>query len=154
MAIEIERKFLVKSEAWRVGKPVRFIQGYLNKDKFRTVRIRIAGDNAMLTVKGKTIDMSRAEYEYAIPFSDAEEMLKLCDAPLIEKHRWHVPFGGMLWEVDEFGGDNQGLIVAEIELEDEAQQFDRPDWLGEEVTSDKRYFNSNLSTHPFKNWTR
>lgn len=152
MGIEIERKFLVSGEGWRVGEPVLFRQGYLNRDKHRTVRVRLAGSVGVLTVKGVSFGMTRAEYEYTIPRSDALEMLDLCEGPLIEKKRWLVPIGNMTWEVDEFLGDNLGLIVAEIELEDEAQAFQRPSWLGKEVTDDNRYFNSSLSRTPFKSW--
>jgi len=152
MGIEIERKFLVKGEAWRVGSPTLFVQGYLNRDIHRTVRVRIAGNEAMITVKGVTRGSSRAEYEYAIPVPDAKEMLELCEGPLIEKHRWVCPVAGMTWEIDEFLGQNKGLIVAEIELEFEGQSFDVPSWLGKEVTDDIRYFNSSLSEQPFLVW--
>jgi len=152
MQTEIERKFLVQGEDWKTEVPTVFRQGYLNRDKYRTVRVRIAGHKAMLTVKGKTTGMTRAEYEYDIPVIDAEEMLKLCEGPIIEKKRWLTVVGGMTWEVDEFMGENEGLVVAEIELESETQDFERPIWLGEEVTHDARYFNSSLSASPFKNW--
>lgn len=152
MAVEIERKFLVIHNGWQQGEPTRYVQGYLNRDKQRTVRVRIAGDKALLTVKGETVGMSRAEYEYEIPLADAKEMLSLCDGPLIEKDRWHVPYAGFVWEVDVFFGENEGLVIAEIELESEAQEFDKPDWLGEEVTADNRYFNSSLCAHPYKSW--
>lgn len=152
MAIEIERKFLVTRGDWKTGRPTLFRQGYLNRDKHRTVRIRIAGDKALITVKGLTVGMRRTEYDYPIPLSDAEDMLKLCEGPLIEKMRWLIKVGDNLWEVDEFMGDNQGLVVAEIELDDETQSFDMPPWAGQEVTDDKRYYNSNLSMKPFKSW--
>lgn len=152
MPTEIERKFLVTSEAWRTGKPTLYVQGYLNRDKHRTVRIRIAGDEAMITIKGVTIGMSRAEYEYSIPLNDAKDMLKLCEGPLIKKQRWLHTVGSLTWEIDEFLGLNEGLIVAEVELEDEGQKVALPDWVGEEVTHDDRYFNSSLSSDPFTAW--
>lgn len=152
MAIEIERKFLVTSEDWKTGSPTLYRQGYLSHDKHRTVRIRIAGNEAMITVKGLTVGMSRAEYEYSIPVADATDMLELCAGPLIEKKRWLIDVGGNTWEVDEFMGENQGLVVAEIELENESQSFEIPNWVGEEVTHDERYYNSSLSTTPFRNW--
>lgn len=153
MGTEIERKFLVVGEDWKTDRPTLFRQGYLNRDEFRTVRVRVAGDRAMLTVKGKTTGMTRAEYEYDIPVADAVEMLDLCEGPIIEKQRWLTVVGGMTWEVDEFFGDNAGLIVAEIELDSETQKFEMPNWVGEEVTHDDRYFNSSLTIHPFQNWT-
>src|SRR5688572_7286553 len=138
MAIEIERKFLVRGTDWRQAKPVRISQGYLNRDKDRTVRVRVAGESAYLTIKGRTRGISRAEYEYAIPVADAQQMLLLCDGPLIEKNRHLVIYGSTQWEVDEFFGDNAGLVVAEVELDNEQQPFDRPDWLLQEVTEDPR----------------
>lgn len=152
MGTEIERKFLVTDDTWRIGEPTLYLQGYLNRDKHRTVRVRIAGSEAMLTVKGITIGASRAEYEYSIPLADAEEMLKLCDGPLIEKRRWILPFANCIWEIDEFFGDNEGLIVAEIELGHEKQDFEMPSWIGKEVTYDDRYFNSNLTNAPYSTW--
>ncbi|WP_189414991.1 CYTH domain-containing protein [Cellvibrio zantedeschiae] len=152
MAIEIERKFLVVNDSWRSAIAVYFCQGYLNRSKERTVRIRVAGDQGFLTIKGASKGASRTEFEYEIPLADAKQMLALCDGPLIEKYRRKISFAGMLWEVDEFLGDNQGLVVAEIELESEEQAFEKPDWLGEEVTQDVRYYNSNLSVNPFKSW--
>lgn len=152
MAIEIERKFLVTGDAWRSAEPVYFSQGYLNRDKARTVRVRIAGERAFLTIKGLTQGVSRAEFEYAIPVEDARQLLALCEQPLIEKYRRKIPFAGFVWEVDEFLGDNLGLVVAEIELPSEDSEFAKPDWVGQEVTHDQRYFNSNLSQHPFNCW--
>lgn len=154
MGTEIERKFLVVGDDWKMAEPTLYIQGYLNRDKFRTVRVRIAGDQAWLTIKGATIGITRAEYEYIIPVSDAEEMLKLSDGPLVEKKRWRVLVDDVTWEIDEFLGENAGLIVAEIELDDENQTFNRPAWVGTEVTQDARYYNSNLASHPFKTWDR
>ena len=152
MSIEIERKFLVVGTAWRQGSGVRFSQGYLNRDKDRTVRVRLAGDQAFLTIKGRSAGASRAEFEYEVPLADGQELLKLCERPLIEKIRRVIPHEGSTWEVDEFLGENAGLVVAEIELQSEDQAFARPEWLGEEVTSDSRYFNSSLSLNPFSHW--
>ena len=152
MAIEIERKFLVVGEAWRAAPALYFCQGYLNRSKERTVRVRVAGELGYLTIKGATTGASRAEFEYEIPLADAKQMLGLCDGPLIEKYRRKISHEGMLWEVDEFLGENQGLVVAEIELESEAQAFTKPDWVGVEVTADARYYNSNLSVQPFSSW--
>jgi adenylate cyclase len=152
MGIEIERKFLVISDAWRHAAGVRFSQGYLNRDKERTVRVRLAGDKAFLTIKGLTQGASRAEFEYEIPATDGEALLKLCEGPIIEKVRRVLAHEGDTWEIDEFLGENAGLIVAEIELRSEDQTFARPTWLGEEVTHDARYFNSSLASHPFSKW--
>ena len=152
MATEIERKFLVRGTDWRSGDPVRFSQGYLNRDKHRTVRVRIAGGKAFLTIKSVTQGATRAEFEYPIPRQDAEQLLKLSDGPIIEKDRYRIDHDGSLWEVDEFLGDNTGLILAEIELQSEEQPFTRPAWLGEEVTHDRRYYNSNLATEPYAKW--
>ncbi len=152
MGVEIERKFLVVGTAWRQGVGVRFSQGYLNRDQKRTVRVRLAGSQAFLTIKGLSVGASRAEFEYEIPAADAEQLLKLSDGPVIEKIRRVVDFAGAIWEVDEFLGENAGLVVAEIELQSEDQNFAKPDWLGEEVTYDARYFNSSLATHPFRSW--
>lgn len=152
MGIEIERKFLVTGTAWRQGAGVRLSQGYLNRDKERTVRVRLAGEKAFLTIKGVSVGACRAEFEYEIPAGDAEQLLKLSDGPVIEKIRRVVQLEGDTWEVDEFLGDNAGLVVAEIELQSEGQAFARPDWLGPEVTHDARYFNSSLATKPFSGW--
>ena len=156
MSIEIERKFLVANTsaqaAWRAAPGVATRQGYLNRDKTRTVRVRIAGDAGFLTVKGASLGATRAEFEYAIPVADAQALLALCDGPLIEKTRHVLVHAGMAWEVDDFAGDNAGLVVAEVELQSEAQVFDLPGWLGEEVTQDARYFNSNLASRPFNTW--
>jgi adenylate cyclase len=149
---EIERKFLVLGTGWRTRDPQRISQGYLSRDAERTVRVRIADPKAYLTVKGRTTGASRAEFEYEIPLADAEALLALCDGPRVEKLRHRVRHGAMTWEVDEFLGENRGLVVAEIELESEAQAFARPVWLGTEVTQDPRYFNSNLAAHPFTRW--
>lgn len=152
MATEIERKFLVTGSGWRQPRPRRLVQGYLNRDRERTVRVRIDGEQGFLTVKGVTTGATRSEFEYAIPLPDAEHLLALCETPPIHKLRHAVAFEGMRWDVDEFLGDNAGLVVAEIELADESQPFARPAWLGEEVTRDPRYFNSNLATRPYVTW--
>lgn len=152
MGMEIERKFLVIGTDWQSYPPQLYRQGYLNRDKERTVRVRIAGDIGFLTIKGLTRGASRPEFEYTIPIADAEQMIQLCEPPLIEKNRRVVPFAGMDWEVDEFLGENQGLVVAEIELESVNQVFERPPWIGDEVTTDDKYFNSNLAQHPYRSW--
>ncbi len=152
MAVEIERKFLVNGTAWQQAPGVAYRQGYLNRDKARTVRVRVAGEAAFLTIKGQSVGAARAEFEYPIPLADAQALLALCDGPLIEKTRHVQTHAGTVWEVDVFAGDNAGLVVAEVELAREDQAFVRPDWLGEEVTQDARYFNSNLATHPYCHW--
>jgi len=152
MGIEIERKFLVIGDGWKTVEPVLLRQGYLNTDKSRTVRVRTAGQKAFLTIKGKTTNVSRSEFEYPIPLQDAESMLLLCSDSIIEKQRYTLPIGGLVWEVDEFCGENQGLVVAEVELESESQVVTRPDWVGEEVSGDTRYYNSSLALMPFSNW--
>lgn len=154
MGLEIERKFLVNGDEWRAGvEGVRFRQGFLSTVPERTVRVRVAGNRATLTIKGKTVGATRAEFEYGVPLADAEEMLDaLCERPLIEKVRYTLVTGGHTWEVDVFEGENAGLVVAEIELGAEDEAFDRPAWLGAEVTDDPRYFNSNLVSKPFSTW--
>ena len=152
MATEIERKFLVEGTSWRQSTGVRLTQGYLNRDKRRTVRVRIAGSRAFLTVKGVSQGATRAEFEYEIPRADAEQMLKLSDGPIVEKNRHVIERDGLKWEVDEFLGENAGLVMAEIELTSEDQPFSRPPWLGREVTHDNRYYNSNLAAHPYQQW--
>lgn len=152
MPIEIERKFLVQGDAWRSRDGVYVCQGYISRNQQRTVRIRIAGDTAWLTIKGLTTGASRPEFEYEIPVNDARQLFDLCEKPVIEKYRHTISFNGDTWEVDEFLGDNAGLIVAEIELDAEDQPFTRPPWLGLEVTGDPRYYNSNLSLNPYSRW--
>jgi adenylate cyclase len=151
---EIERKFLLKGDAWRAGaEGTLYRQGYLNSIKERTVRIRTVGDEAFLTIKGITVGATRAEYEYPIPFDECNAMLDtLAEKPIIEKKRYKIKQGRLTWEIDEFFGENAGLIVAEVELASEDQKFDKPAWVGEEVTGDPRYFNSNLIKHPFTKW--
>ena len=154
MAKEIERKFLVAGEDWRaLARGTRYRQGYLSTVKERTVRVRTIDDKGYLTVKGISVGATRSEYEYEIPAADAEEMLDdLCEKPIIEKNRYKIPIGDVIWEVDEFLGVNDGLIVAEIELLSEDQSFPKPDWIGDEVTGDPRYFNANLIARPFSTW--
>lgn len=154
MGKEIERKFLVKGDAWRsLGKGTSYRQGYLNSVKERTVRIRTINDKAFLTIKGLTVGATRSEYEYEIPLADCNAMLDtLAEKPIIEKKRYKVPFAGLTWEIDEFFGENAGLIVAEVELASEGQAIDKPEWVGEEVSADPRYFNSNLIKHPYTRW--
>ena len=152
MATEIEHKFLVAGTGWRQSNSDRLRQCYLNRDERRTVRVRIVGNKAFLTVKGAPRGVARAEFEYEIPVADAEQMLKLSDGFVIEKIRHVIVHGGCKWEVDEFLGDNAGLVVAEIELASEDQPFSHPSWLGREVTHDRRFYNSNLAAHPYKEW--
>ena len=154
MGKEIERKFLVRGDGWRsLAKGTAYRQGYLNSAKERTVRIRKIDDRAFLTIKGLTVGATRAEYEYEIPVADCDAMLDaLAEKPIIEKKRYKIPLEGLTWEIDEFFGDNTGLIVAEVELESEGQTFRKPEWVGEEVTADPRYFNSNLIKHPYSKW--
>jgi len=155
MAKEIERKFLVNGDAWRaLAEGTTYRQGYLNSAKERTVRIRTADGRAFLTIKGITVGATRSEYEYEIPFDDGKAMLDtLVEKPLIEKKRYKIPVGNVTWEIDEFLGENVGLIVAEVELKGADQTFDKPVWLGDEVTSDPRYFNANLIKNPFTCWS-
>ena len=153
MGKEIERKFMVKEGPWRNAKGTRYRQGYLNSAKERNVRVRTMEDKAYLTIKGIAIGASRMEFEYEIPLQDADELLEICEKPLIEKIRYKVQEGGFVWEVDEFFRENHGLIVAELELESGDQEFPKPDWVREEVTEDPRYFNSNLIKNPYTNWS-
>ncbi|VXD24027.1 Adenylate cyclase [Planktothrix serta PCC 8927] len=152
MGTEIERKFLVKGDEWRsLGVAEIYRQGYIANYNGRTVRVRVVGNQGYLTIKGLTTGSSRAEFEYKIPVEDAQELLEtLCDRPLIEKTRYKILMGDLIWEVDEFSGENQGLILAEVELETEDQNIDIPHWIAEEVTSDPRYYNVNLVKNPFK----
>lgn len=156
MAIEIERKFLVKGDRWRsLAEGIVYCQGYIPTKEGPTVRVRIAGDRGFLTIKGPSVGNARAEFEYPVPVEDAREMLEtLCDRPLIEKTRYKIAMGEFVWEVDEFAGENQGLILAEVELTEEHQIVELPDWIGEEVSGDFRYFNSNLAKNPFSRWPK
>lgn len=154
MATEIERKFLLKNDRWRtLATGVIYRQGYLSRKKEASVRIRIAGNQGYLTIKGLTVGNKRAEFEYPIPVEDAEIMLDtMCDRPLIEKIRYKIQQNGLIWEIDEFLGENQGLILAEVELKEENQVVELPDWIGMEVSDDARYFNINLVKEPFSQW--
>jgi adenylate cyclase len=154
MGEEIERKFLVSGEAWReTAEGTRYRQGFLSTEPERTVRVRVAGPRGSITVKGKNLGARRAEFEYEIPVADAERMLDtLCKRPLIEKVRYVLAVGAHTWEIDVFEGDNAGLVVAEIELRREDEAFERPEWIGDEVTDDPRYFNSNLVANPYRAW--
>lgn len=154
MAVEIERKFLVR-ENWKPkGAGVRIAQGYLSREPMRTVRVRVKGKKGYLTVKGKNEGIRRAEFEYEVPLADAEAMLALCAPPIIEKRRYIERIEGFRWEIDVFAGENEGLCVAEIELSDENVDFPLPPWAGEEVSGDARYYNSQLARVPYRTWSR
>ena len=154
MGYEIERKFLVDQSRWSPpsdGVPYR--QGYLSQDLKRVVRIRLAGEKGYLTIKGVTTGISRREFEYEIPVCEARDMLDhMCHRPQIEKMRYLIPYQGFTWEVDEFSGENEGLIVAEIELQSESDPFSKPEWVGQEVSEDPRYYNVNLIANPYRRW--
>ena len=156
MGVEIERKFLLAGESWRtaaVGS--RYRQGYICSAAGRTVRVRTVGDKGYLTIKGPSSGPSKLEYEYAIPVLEADELPRdLCAKPLIEKIRYTVDYGGAIWEIDEFLGENQGLLIAEIELHTVNQHFDKPDWIGDEVTGDPRYYNASLVKNPYCSWKK
>jgi adenylate cyclase len=155
MATEIERKFLVLNDDWRKLATHKKImkQGYFAGGGKASIRIRISGDAANINIKSATLGVTRKEYEIPLPFDDASEMLEqLCEKPVIEKTRYYVPYGNHVWEVDEFRGDNAGLVVAEVELDETDETFERPSWLGEEVSHDTRYYNVCLVKHPYKDW--
>ena len=155
--LEIERKFLVRKEKWlSLEKPpgILYVQGYLSIDPDKVVRVRIAGEKGYITIKGTSETIVHPEFEYAIPEADAREMLRLFTTSLVEKVRTRIPTGQLVWEVDEFGGENEGLIIAEIELETADDPFEKPDWVGEEVTADGRYYNAYLSLNPYRNWPK
>lgn len=155
MPVEIERKYLLKHDGWRqhIQHSARIRQGYLGAMARASVRIRIEGDKANINIKSAELSLRRMEYEYAIPVDEANEMLdKLCESPQIDKFRHLVKQGAHTWEIDEFCGDNAGLIVAEIELTAEDEVFELPSWAGEDVTQDPRYYNVNLVKHPFNSW--
>ncbi len=157
MATEIERKFLVTQEDLARLQPersVRMRQGYLSRAPGRTVRVRIEDDRAFLTIKGRASGLARPEFEYEIPLTDASALLEIVDGPLVEKVRHYVPFRGLVWEVDEFFGENEGLVVAEVELSREDQEFEKPYFVGSEVTSDPRYLNSRLAVEPYSTWSK
>ena len=153
MGIEIERKYLVKGNQWKsLAEGIVYKQGYIATVGKQTVRVRIVGDRGYLTIKGANVGTVRSEFEYAIPLQDAEEMLNtLCDRPLIEKIRYKIPYGDLVWEVDEFLGDNAGLVIAEVELTSADQKVDLPEWIDKQVT-DAKYFNSNLAKYPYSKW--
>ena len=154
MGREIERKFLVIGDGWRTGaKRSRLSQGYLYAGKDKSVRVRLEDGEGTVTIKGPAHGAGRAEYEYSIPAKDARELLRgLCEKPLIEKTRSRTRYGGLIWEIDEFGGDNKGLVVAEVELRRAVQKVALPPWVGKEVTRDPRYLNSNLFKRPYRRW--
>lgn len=154
MGKEIERKFLVKGEQWKEGATgIVYRQGYLSSVKERVVRVRTIENKGFITIKGITKGVSRAEFEYEISVADANDMLDgICEKPIIEKKRYKIPYDGLIFEVDEFFGENAGLIVAEVELADEKQKVELPGWIGTEVSGDPRYFNSNLIAHPYTKW--
>jgi CYTH domain-containing protein len=154
MGLEIEKKFLVKDSSWKQqAAGISYRQGYLSSQPARVVRIRTIEDKAYLTIKGKSVGAARSEYEYEIPYEEALEMLnQICEKPVIEKVRYKIMYNDVLWEVDEFEAENKGLIIAEVELEDEHQNIELPPWIGKEVTLDERYYNSNLIKNPFSKW--
>ncbi len=154
MAKEIERKFLVKDNRYRqLAEPLFYRQGYLSTDWHHIVRVRIKLGSAFLAVKGTTNGVTRTEYEYQIPISEAECMLdEICQKPIIEKDRYKVIIGGLKWDIDEFHGANEGLVIAEVELEEENQQIELPEWVGQEVSHEPKYYNSNLVQNPYCKW--
>ena len=154
MPLEIERKFLVDNSDWKlkIQREIPIKQGYLNSTPDRTVRVRIAGEKSWITIKGKTIHTSRKEFEYEIPLNEALELIQMCERPLIEKTRYEILENGKLWEIDVFDGENNGLIVAEIELKSESEKFTFPKWLGKEVSHENKYYNASLIKNPFQNW--
>jgi len=155
MGLEIERKYLIKKDKWNASLPkdgVYYRQGYILTDPSKTIRVRLAGDQGYLTIKGLSVGASRPEFEYKIPKEDAVALLDNFCPSSISKVRYKVQFDNHLWEIDEFAGDNEGLIVAEIELTSEDETFTLPDWIDKEVTAEDKYYNSNLSIHPFKDW--
>ncbi len=156
MGIEIEKKFLLANEGWRrLAQGTTYRQGYLNASKERTVRVRTIDDKGYLTIKGKSVGATRMEFEYEIPVTEAKTLLEeLCLHPIIHKKRYTIEVDGNTWEVDEFFGENKGLLVAEIELQHEEQAFKKPSWIGKEVTTDIRYYNSLLSQHPYSKWKK
>jgi adenylate cyclase len=156
MGLEIERKFLIKNDSWKneIKKTVSIRQGYLNSEVERTVRIRIQGEQGVLTIKGKNQNVTRKEFEYQIPLDDALNLLSMCEKPIIKKTRFLIPSNRSTWEIDVFDGENKGLVIAEIELTSEEESFDIPNWLGEEVSSESKYYNSSLITNPYGNWKK
>ena len=153
MGQEIERKYLVKNNGWKnLASGVVYRQGYIATAGKQTVRVRIIGNQGYLTIKGETVGQTRSEFEYPIPVEDAAAMLEtLCDRLLIEKTRYKIPIGDLVWEIDEFMGENTGLVIAEVELQSETQQIELPEWIERQVT-DPKYYNSNLAKHPYSQW--
>jgi CYTH domain-containing protein len=155
MGLEIERKFLVRDLSMLAGHPgVRLAQGYLSFDPDRTVRVRVSEDGAWLTIKGRGKGISRAEFEYAIPEEEARQLLEFCTGSVVDKTRHRISHAGHLWEVDVFHGDNDGLVVAEVELDSEDEAVELPPWIGAEVSEDPRYFNAKLAREPFRDWLK
>lgn len=157
MAVEIERKFLVRDDSWRAsaGSGTRMRQGYLLGSPLASVRVRVSGSQAWLNIKSKTVGVTRAEFDYEIPRADADLILdSLCSGAIVEKTRYLVEHGGHVWEIDVFDGENDGLIVAEVELSSEDEAFSKPVWAGQEVSHDHRYYNSVLSERPYRSWAR
>lgn len=156
MPQEIERKFLISRLPVEILKQgLEIVQGYIVNQKEKVIRVRIAGEKAFLTLKSKTVNGIRNEYEYEIPVMDARELLtQFCNKPWVEKIRFKIEYKNFVWEIDRFSGANDGLILAEIELDDIDQPFEKPDWIGPEVTHDPRYYNSNLIAHPFTTWEK
>ena len=156
MATEIERKFLVKDMSWQAmaDEGTHYCQGYLVGSEHASVRVRIQGEKAFINIKSATIDITRQEFEYEIPLNEASDMLEtLCEKPLIDKVRYLVNYANHVWEIDVFSGDNEGLVVAEIELKDKDEHFEKPGWLADEVSDDTRYYNVCLVKHPYKDWS-
>jgi adenylate cyclase len=156
MGLEIEKKFLLKNEDWKTHctEGIQIKQGYLNSHIERTVRVRLSDGKGELTIKGKTNNLTRKEFEYQIPYEEALSLIQLCETPIIEKKRFKVKLGNLTWEIDQFGGENVGLIIAEVELESENQLFTLPSWIGQEVSQDPKFYNSSLITYPYKKWTK
>jgi len=152
--VEIERKFLVKNQDWKklIVEKHSIQQGYLNTDKSCNVRVRIMNNLAFITIKGKRVNTARPEFEYEIPLNDAESILKLSKNSIIKKTRFTVNHKGQIWEIDQFEGDNQGLVIAEIELKQKDEAISLPNWIGTEISNDERFYNLSLSSNPFKNW--
>lgn len=158
MGYEIERKFIVKNKEYKQAKYIEKLnikQGYITLDKKKVIRLRILNEKARLTLKGLATKITRYEFEYEIPVQEAEQMLQLfCHKPIIKKIRYKIEYQGNLWEIDEFKGENSGLIIAEIELDSEDQRFQKPGYIGREVTEDERFYNFNLVKNPYKNWEK
>ncbi|HBX49498.1 MAG: adenylate cyclase [Bacteroidetes bacterium RIFOXYA12_FULL_35_11] len=154
MNIEIEKKFTVTNESWKEEQQgVLYMQGYICRNAGKSVRVRIAGNTSYLTIKGGRTGLSRDEFEYSIPVDDAKSLLeKYCEGKIIEKFRYKIMFEGKLWEVDEFLGNNKGLVMAEIELLSETEEFVKPDWIGKDVTNDPKYYNANMIDFPYSEW--